>query len=418
MRLFLLPYKTGSKSAKALAETMGIKRCSHKRSTTNLTKRTIINWGHSGNDLSQYVLSNTQRVYNPPTKVAVAINKLHCLEALAGAGVNIPPFTTSRDEAMAWIADNQKEVVERHMLRGSGGDGIRIRSHPADVQSAPLYTQYVKKKQEYRVHVIAGQVADVQRKAKRSGATVHDWKIRNLDAGFVFVRGEVSPPEQVIEQALLAMQAVDLDFGAVDVIWNAHESKAYVLEINTACGLEGTTLEVYADGLKNMAEGTALRDWSHWQEVVTSSEPEVTVTTYTDDGRISPPPQFTAQFDVRSPDAPRMPEARMSLRELANARQQLNRQSMSQSQVDHEMRHLYAANGYMTTENPHDIVLPAGDITATEVAARRHESQRRMQELHSRYMGAVASPRGQYTTVDEVLGNSRTPYDDDLPTWG
>jgi D-alanine-D-alanine ligase-like ATP-grasp enzyme len=38
-----------------------------------------------------------------------------------------------------------------------------------------------------------------------------------------------------------------LDFGAVDVIWNEKEDKYYVLEVNTACGLEGTTLDKYVE---------------------------------------------------------------------------------------------------------------------------------------------------------------------------
>ena len=43
------------------------------------------------------------------------------------------------------------------------------------------------------------------------------------------------------------LKELGLDFGAVDVIWNEHESKAYVLEINTAPGLEGSTVEDYKE---------------------------------------------------------------------------------------------------------------------------------------------------------------------------
>jgi D-alanine-D-alanine ligase-like ATP-grasp enzyme len=37
-----------------------------------------------------------------------------------------------------------------------------------------------------------------------------------------------------------------LDFGAVDIIYNAKRNECYVLEVNTAPGLEGTTVEKYA----------------------------------------------------------------------------------------------------------------------------------------------------------------------------
>ena len=44
-----------------------------------------------------------------------------------------------------------------------------------------------------------------------------------------------------------------LTFGAIDVIWNEHQQKAFVLEINTAPGIEGTTVEKYAAKFRNLA---------------------------------------------------------------------------------------------------------------------------------------------------------------------
>jgi hypothetical protein len=40
-----------------------------------------------------------------------------------------------------------------------------------------------------------------------------------------------------------------LDFGAVDVGWNEHHGEATIYEVNTAPGLEGTTLEKYYEGM-------------------------------------------------------------------------------------------------------------------------------------------------------------------------
>lgn len=49
----------------------------------------------------------------------------------------------------------------------------------------------------------------------------------------------------MLEQSKLAVKACGLDFGAVDIIWNNHYQKAYVLEINTAPGLEGSSVDNY-----------------------------------------------------------------------------------------------------------------------------------------------------------------------------
>jgi glutathione synthase/RimK-type ligase-like ATP-grasp enzyme len=48
---------------------------------------------------------------------------------------------------------------------------------------------------------------------------------------------------------LAAVSALGLDFGAVDIIWNEREDKCYVLEVNTAPGLQGSTLENYANAI-------------------------------------------------------------------------------------------------------------------------------------------------------------------------
>ena len=47
--------------------------------------------------------------------------------------------------------------------------------------------------------------------------------------------------------AVNAVKALGLDFGAVDIIYNEKENQYYVLEVNTAPGLEGTTLIKYAE---------------------------------------------------------------------------------------------------------------------------------------------------------------------------
>jgi D-alanine-D-alanine ligase-like ATP-grasp enzyme len=81
-----------------------------------------------------------------------------------------------------------------------------------------------------------------------------DWKVRNHAGGFIYSHQNIEVPHDVIEQALFAYYETGLDFGAVDVIWNEREGKAYVLEINTAPGLEGTTLTKYKEAITELCE--------------------------------------------------------------------------------------------------------------------------------------------------------------------
>jgi glutathione synthase/RimK-type ligase-like ATP-grasp enzyme len=113
----------------------------------------------------------------------------------------------------------------------------------------------VKKKNEYRVHVFKDAVIDVQQKRKRREADV-DYRVRNHEGGWVFCRENVDCPADVTREALKAVHALGLNFGAVDVGWNEHYEEACVYEVNSAPGLEGTTLLIYADCIADMMGGT------------------------------------------------------------------------------------------------------------------------------------------------------------------
>ena len=50
------------------------------------------------------------------------------------------------------------------------------------------------------------------------------------------------------EEAVLLVGEVE-DFGAFDVIYNQKKNQAFVLECNTAPGIEGTTLDNYVEAI-------------------------------------------------------------------------------------------------------------------------------------------------------------------------
>lgn len=256
--MLLYPYKFGSKSGKALAEALGAKRIKHKNSKfKGRNTKTVINWGSS--TLPQEVLKC--KVLNNPDNVGLVSNKLtffnHLNEverALVARGepfpkLSFPEFTEDKDLAQAWLAEGTT-VVERHKLTGNSGDGIVITEPDGELGNAKLYTKYIPKKEEYRVHVFNGQPIDIQRKARVRDVPDDDvnWKVRNLAGGFIFARNEDHQvPPLVAHQAVLAVERCGLHFGAVDVVYNEKQGMPYVLEINTAPGLSGTTLEKYCE---------------------------------------------------------------------------------------------------------------------------------------------------------------------------
>lgn len=232
-----------SDGAKLLRDKLGIRRLVRQPNQI-LPNWRLLSWGNSNfQDIPG-------RVINQPSAVAVGKNKLRTFQVLQRSGnVNIPDFTTEIDVARGW-ARSGIVVVQRATLTGKAGEGITIVEKELDITRNLMYTKYIKKSQEWRIHVAFGEVIDFAKKIKtRDGIITGDARVRSHLNGYVFSKNrEVvgTPRQQIMDQAIAATRALGLDFAGVDVIWNDHQQKAYVLELNTAPGIEGSTVDAYA----------------------------------------------------------------------------------------------------------------------------------------------------------------------------
>lgn len=254
--LKLYPYNGGSESAKDLAELLDIIRVKPDGNYVPKIGHKIIGWGAS--KVPTWMDVATRRnvtILNRPSAVTIASNKLSAFVALKSAGIRIPEFTTNFAEAQRWL-NNYNVVVERHELRGNSGDGIRIVTLSDDemesqLQYAPLYTKFIPKTAEFRVHVFRGQVIDYIEKKKQleinRDGTFNKY-ISSINCGWVFSRTNVRDIPEVRTLALKAVSALGLDFGAVDIVYA--DGLPYVLEVNTAPGLSGITLVKYANAFR------------------------------------------------------------------------------------------------------------------------------------------------------------------------
>jgi glutathione synthase/RimK-type ligase-like ATP-grasp enzyme len=243
-RVVIVPYKMGSKAAKALKQslvTAGV-RCFRKRPQSPFMAKV--------SDLVIYY-GGTEKLINHPRNTRnecrnMAQNKLYTLRVLADQGLSTVPWTTELDIAQEW-----SKVICRHTLTGHSGQGIEIwDKDTTPIPIAPLYTKYVKKTFECRIHVYNRSVIDAQIKKKERGAEANTL-IRNHQTGWVYCREGYEPTEECKDLAIKAVAALELDFGAVDLIYNQHYNQYYILEVNTAPGLTGTTLIKYMEAIKN-----------------------------------------------------------------------------------------------------------------------------------------------------------------------
>lgn len=127
-----------------------------------------------------------------------------------------------------------------------GGDLLRPLTNP---------DFYVKKEtllHEYRVHSFLGRSIRSGRKVPRDGyPNPHPW-IRSHEAGWRISYDGASVRQAHRDLAHQAVDALGLQFGAVDIGERADRS-LLVLEVNRAPGLEGGTIDAYAN---------AIREWS------------------------------------------------------------------------------------------------------------------------------------------------------------
>lgn len=244
-RLKVLPYKAFSESAKAIVASLNPKAVLKRLNSPLKGKKILLNWGNSS---PAFNLSGVT-VLNKPVAVQIASNKLLALSAMEAAGVSIPEYTTDINVARTWIQDDERFVVCRKLLRANSGRGIVLAKSTDQLVSAPLYTKYVRKGVEYRLHVFRGEVIDAVQKKRRQGYNEQtpgfDKYIRSYEKGWVMVREGVTIPESVKTECIKAVRALGLDFAAVDVVLSSYNNKAYVLECNTAPGIQGKTVESY-----------------------------------------------------------------------------------------------------------------------------------------------------------------------------
>jgi len=225
LKLRLVSKKLGSKSLKLLQEGLSNK-LGYKvfRSKTPKAKRENIVYGDCKNKLFQY-------------------------EWFAANEVPALSFTTSASQCSQWLQEGQT-VFARTLTRASEGKGIVVLEPQSKLVAAPVYSLYRKKKKEFRVHVFKEQVVQVLEKRKRKEFTgERETKIRNTANGYVFCSENVIEPPGIRELALKAAQVTSSSFKGVDIGFNEKLNELFVIEVNSAPGIQGSNVQRYIEAM-------------------------------------------------------------------------------------------------------------------------------------------------------------------------
>ena len=256
MAIYMWPYKKGSKGCRALATALGarILRLTNSRFRPN-RRHTVINWGNSGE--APFNIANLGRLINHPYDVRCASNKLMFFDTMRTSALThlLPDHAFDRRGALVLLSNMEKpKIYCRHKLTGHSGDGIRVCTDPEDVKNAELYTANLGWRKEFRVHVAFGNVIDLQKKCRLGSEQLEarnivvDMDVRNLKGGWIYARERIEETAETLvrmgDAAKETVRACRLDFGAVDICV-LKDGTVKVLEVNTACGLEGSTVQAY-----------------------------------------------------------------------------------------------------------------------------------------------------------------------------
>jgi hypothetical protein len=250
MKIRFNPHSNGSKGLKALKNEltlMGHDVKELKKRNSNYTHHPstlLINWGCPGDNRFSSALN-----FNAHN----ASNKLLAFQLMVRNGLK---WSTDIEEAKTWIRREGHLVYCRTLLSASQGRGIVVAKNNDEIVPAPLYTKGINQVEgEYRVHVFKGQVIDYVKKMRMNSSRIeaeeitHNPLIRNHANGYIFGRNGVLVCPEVSRVAIEAVEDLQLDFGAVDVVKSSYSGKGFVLEVNTAPGLEGSTVTSYANAI-------------------------------------------------------------------------------------------------------------------------------------------------------------------------
>jgi len=260
----------------------------------------LIGWGTKTDE--KVVVGKTVKVLNHPDVIKGNRNKLGALKLMQRAGINVAPFV-SDDEVMADLKKAKPTITIPCIARTcfhQGGAGFMTCLTKTHVEDAlknlqnnlgkkGYFQSYIDVKTEYRLHIFGGKVISAAKKVARDNLeaayveqqsekvkAAADKKKANLDEntlkfvlsqqakklsgpdniiksntrGYKFSQIDVARADKnLVDQAIKAVAAVGLDFGAVDCVLDA-SGKAWVLEVNSGPGLEGSAFDAYVAAFK------------------------------------------------------------------------------------------------------------------------------------------------------------------------
>ncbi len=277
------------KTGKALCEALDIDGGAVAPKTN---KKVVIGWGTK---TTKEVNMGNSITINHPNSIRANRDKYSALTKLKERNVNVANFMTAEEaNNMLKSKKNMSMPIIGRTKYHQGGKGFWTCLDEGMVQEAIhegayYFQERIPIKDEYRLHIFDGNLIYAQKKVKRDDmekafidhqmgkienaadrggkkldkdtinfilerqakeqAEHADMLIRSNERGWKFISIKTSSiKEELLQQAVKAVSAVGLDFGAVDCCTDLN-GKSWIIEINSGPGLDGKSFKAYVETL-------------------------------------------------------------------------------------------------------------------------------------------------------------------------
>lgn len=248
MTKFLLSSKYSYSSAKCLRDALWereikLKLTSHRE---RFSEHPTIRYGNS-----QRLGEESDTEINSPQAIILMSKKDHFSNTLSEHGIWCPRFTLLDSSNRP----NEFPAIIRETLTASGGVGIHVVDTTEMVQTflerRCWWTPFVQMDFELRVHIAGGVILKIFRKEFAGENEEEKYPIRNLHRGYHFSLKETKnyPRVKDLVEKIQPHLPQGSFFYALDIGWNRERKEYFVLEANSAPGLNDNTASLYAEAI-------------------------------------------------------------------------------------------------------------------------------------------------------------------------
>lgn len=173
--------------------------------------------------------------------ISTVSNKLRFSNLMQSAGIYSPVFSKEQPEEFP--------VMIRESLTSSGGKGIHIASSMEEFSGIFnnyfYWTKFIMLDFELRVHVVNGNIVRIFKKEENFD---QEFPIRNnAVCHFALKDNETYPKLKPIISKISEIELFKRQVFGLDIAWDKKKQEYFVIEINSAPGLNEHTCEFYAD---------------------------------------------------------------------------------------------------------------------------------------------------------------------------